>query len=213
MLKSFWELESFGIPPSDKTVYDDFCEKVKFHDGRYEVSLPWKDPRPILPTNFRLSLKCLEWLLTCLRSEPDILKEYDAVIRNQIKQGIVEAVDSGVELDVSGVHYLQHHAVVRRDKETTKLCIVHDVSAKSSGASLNDCIHAGPKFDQRISDTLLRFRAYPIAFTADIEKAFLMTSLAPEDREFLRFLWVDDPFKEESKLQVLRLARVTFGVS
>ena len=27
-LKSFWELESFGIPPNDKTVYDNFCEKI-----------------------------------------------------------------------------------------------------------------------------------------------------------------------------------------
>ena len=29
-LQSFWELESFGIPPSDRTMYDEFCEKVSF---------------------------------------------------------------------------------------------------------------------------------------------------------------------------------------
>ena len=43
-LRSFWELESFGILPSDKTIYDDFCVKIKFCDRRYEVSLPWRDP-------------------------------------------------------------------------------------------------------------------------------------------------------------------------
>ena len=147
-----------------------------------------------------------------LRSE-DILREYDAVIRTQIEQGIVEPFNSEPELDISGVHYLPHHAAVRKDKETTKLRIVYDALARSSGASLNDCLHAGPKFEQKIFDILLRFRIYPIAFTADIEKAFLMISLAPEDREFLRFLWVDDPFKEEYKLQVLRFARVVFSVS
>ena len=36
------------------------------------------------------------------------------------------------------VHYLPHHAVIRRDKETTKLCVVYDASARSGGPSLND---------------------------------------------------------------------------
>ena len=212
-LKSFWELESFGVPSIDRSLYDEFREKIKLRDGRYEVSLPWKTPRPILPTNFNLSLKRLKGLLTRLRSEKDILKEYDLVMRSQIEQGIVESVSSKPEPDDSGVHYLPHHAVIRRDKETTKLRIVYDASAKSSGLSLNDCLHTGPNFDQKIFDILLRFRVYPVVFTADIEKAFLMISLAPEDREFLRFLWVDDPLKEEPEIQVFRFARVAFGVS
>lgn len=69
------------------------------------------------------------------------------------------------------------------------------------------------KFEKRIFDILLRFRAYPIAFTADVEKTFLMISLAPEDQEFVRSLWVDNPFENEPKLQVLRFARLVFGVS
>ena len=148
-----------------------------------------------------------------MRSEKDILKEYNAVIRSQIEQGIMEPVESTAEPDISDVHYLPHHAVVRRDKETTKLRTVYDASARSTGASLNDCLHAGPKFEQQIFDILLRFRIHSIAFIADIKKAFLMVSLAPEDREFVRFLWGDDPFKNEPKLQVLRFARVVFGVS
>lgn len=31
--KSFWELESFGVPDSDCSVYDKFQETVKFKDG------------------------------------------------------------------------------------------------------------------------------------------------------------------------------------
>ena len=82
----------------------------------------------------------------------------------------MEPVESTAEPDISGIHYLRHYAVVRRDKETTKLRIVYDASAKSSRASLNDCLHAGPKFEQRIFDILLRFCIHAIAFTADIEK-------------------------------------------
>ncbi|GFX52787.1 integrase catalytic domain-containing protein [Trichonephila clavipes] len=38
-----------------------------------------------------------------------------------------------------------------------------------------------------IPDILDRFRMFPIGIRADIEKAFLMQSVAPKDRDFLRF--------------------------
>ena len=41
-------------------------------------------------------------------------------------------------------------------------------------------------------DVLLRFRCHQIALISDIEKAFLQVSIAPEHRDFLRFLWVSD---------------------
>ena len=48
---------------------------------------------------------------------------------------------------------------------------------------------------------------------ADIEKAFLMISVAEEDRDVLRFLWLEDIKNELPKIQVLRFTRVVFGVS
>ena len=111
------------------------------------------------------------------------------------------------------VHYLPHHAVIRQDKETTKLRIVYDSSAKSEGPSLNDCLYTGPKFDQRIMDILLRFRTHRVALTADIEKAFLMVSMSEKDRDVLRFLWVNDITQDHPEITVLRFSRVVFGVS
>ena len=70
------------------------------------------------------------------------------------------------------VHYLPHHAVVHHDKDTTKVRVVYDASAKSNGSSLNDCLHVGPKFNQRINELLFRFRSYPVSLVADIKKAF-----------------------------------------
>ena len=52
-----------------------------------------------------------------------------------------------------------------------------------------------------------------MAFAGDIEKAFLNVSVAEEDRDVLRFLWVDDVTKESPEVVVLRFARVVFGVS
>ena len=56
----------------------------------------------------------------------------------------------------------------------------------------------------------MRLRSYPVAFIADIEKAFLMISVNPKDRDVLRFLWAKDPF---SSSVILRFAFVIFGVS
>ena len=102
---------------------------------------------------------------------------------------------------------------MQQDKTTTKLCVVHDASAKDDGPSLNECLYKGPKFNQLILDLLLRFRSYPIALTADVEKAFLMVAVNSEDQDILMFLWVDDITKEEPKLVTYRFARVMFGIS
>ena len=48
---------------------------------------------------------------------------------------------------------------------------------------------------------------------ADIEKAFLVVSVADEDKDVLRFLWLDDVNSELPRIKVLRFARVVFGVS
>lgn len=119
-----------------------------------------------------------------LHQDPSVLREYNRIIQDQLKKGIVQIVEPR---DHGGqkLHYLPHHPVVRRDKETTKVRIVYDASARSSGPSLNDCLYPGPKFNQRILDILLRFRVYKIPLTADIEKAFLMISVAEQDRDVL----------------------------
>ena len=212
ILHSFWRLESLGIESMEKTVLEGFVQSNCFKDGRYEVRLPWKEPHPPLPDNYKLSHRCLESLLHRLKHDPAVQQEYDTIIKTQIQQGIVEEVDQSHK-PLGEVHYLPHHAVIRKDESTTKLRIVYDASAKSTGCSLNECLHKGPKFDQKILDILLRFRTYPIALTANIEKVFLMISVSEQDRDALRFLWVDNVYSKDPKILTLRFARVVFGLS
>ena len=101
--------------------------------------------------------------------------------------------------------------IVSRDKETTKVRIVYDASARSNGPSLNDCLYTGPKFNQKILDILLRFRSHRIAITVDIEKAFFMILMADKDRDVLRFLWFKNVFHDQPEVAVL--TRVVFGIS
>ena len=211
-LRAFWELESLGIQPDEKTPYDDTSSSIKFSGGRYEVSLPWKQFHQPLPDNYDLSQRRLHSLLRRLRQNPTLLHDYDRIIQEQIEKGIVEDVPTH-EADSSPMHYLPHHAVVRVDKDTTKLRIVYDASAKADGKpSLNDCLLVGPKFNQKIFDLLVRFRSHPIALTADIEKAFLMIAVEERDRDVLRFLWVNEINDEDITIRRLRFTRVVFGV-
>lgn len=90
--------------------------------------------------------------------------------------------------------------MVRTDKTTTKLCVVYDASVRSTGPSLNDCVHKGPKFNQLILDLLLRFQSYRIARTANTEKAFLMISVDDHHCDVLRFLRVDDISKADPEI-------------
>uniref|UniRef100_A0A1X7TX29 Uncharacterized protein n=1 Tax=Amphimedon queenslandica TaxID=400682 RepID=A0A1X7TX29_AMPQE len=89
------------------------------------------------------------------------------------------------------IHYLSHHAVIQQGKETTEICIVYVASATSNVASLNECLHIGPKLNQQILEILLRFTFYRIALIAHIEKAFRMVSIDSKDRDVLRLTWYD----------------------
>ena len=66
--------------------------------------------------------------------------------------------------------------MIRKDRETTKVRIVYDGSAKSSKEelSLNDCLDTSDNYIPHISDMLASFRNNPVGLIADIEKAFLM---------------------------------------
>jgi len=58
-LHSFWELEPLGVKQPDRCMLTEFEEKIKFKNGCYQVSLPWKDIHPPLPDNYQLALKRL----------------------------------------------------------------------------------------------------------------------------------------------------------
>ena len=120
-------------------LFDDFASSVKFENGKYKVTLPWREFHDPLPYNHQLSANRLRGLLRRLKQEPAILEEYDRIIQEQLNEGIIEAVQPD-ETPLGTVHYLLYHAVVRRDKATTKVCVVYDASARSAnGPSLNDC--------------------------------------------------------------------------
>ena len=148
-----------------------------------------------------------------LRKEPEVLDEYDSIIKEQLNSGVIEKVAELEETEK--VHYLPHHAVIRKDAETMKLRIVYDASSKErkNGTSLNDCLHTGPSLNPLLFQILVRFRENRVALVGDIEKAFLNIAVDEKDRDSLRFLWVEDVRDNNLSIVVCRFCRVVFGLN
>ena len=139
------------------------------------------------------------------------------LIQDQLQLGFIEKVpDSQSHTGV--LHYIPHLPVFKQDSATTKMRIVYDASAKRSdnSLSLNGCLHAGPNLLQGLTGILLKFRVHPIAFVADIEKAFLQIELNAADRDATRFLWLKDvtqSARDLTNVEVFRFCRVLFGAA
>ena len=107
-------------------------------------------------------------------------------------------------------YYLPHHCVFK-DSTTTKLRVVFDASSKPpNGNSLNDCLLLGPRLQDDVFDTLIRFRLHQYALSADVAKMYRQVALDKSDRDFHRTMrhdYVTDEIRE------LRMSRVTYSVA
>ncbi|VDI05321.1 Hypothetical predicted protein [Mytilus galloprovincialis] len=143
-----------------------------------------------------------------------MLKKYGDIIKEQELRGFIERVDE-LEPTINKVHYIPHHAVVKKDSSTTPIRIVYDCSCKmyQNQPSLNDCLMKTPPELNDLSKILVRFRLHRYAITTDIEKAFLHVGLNKDDRDVTRFLWLSNPSDVTSPLMTYRFKVVLFGAT
>ena len=95
---------------------------------------------------------------------------YDDVIKEQLELGITEKGDTPI-VTGEGTYIPQ---VIREDHVSTKLRVVFDCSAKcGNNITLNESFYKGPCLNPPLFDLFNKFCLYPIAITADIEKAYL----------------------------------------
>ena len=113
-------------------------------------------------------------------------------------------------------HYIPHHAVFTPAKDTTKVRIVYDASAKTkkTNLSLDECLYRGTVILEDLCGLLLRFRMKRIGIIADIEKAFLQIALEPKERDATRFSWLKNIKQPASpnNLVTYWFTRIPFGI-
>ena len=219
IVQKFWNLESVGVSKNEFDVCENFEADISLANNRYEVKLPFISEHGMLDDNFLLCKSRLKNLFNGkFRKDPGLFKRCNEIIKDQIESTIIEKEpESHI---VGETHYLPHKPVVRDEKATAKLRIVFEASAETNGShSLNDCLYLGPSLTATLFGVLLRFLIHNIAFVGDIEKAFLQIGLHPSIRDFVRFLWFQEPSNidfekfENNELTELRFCGVLFGVT
>ena len=120
--------------------------------------------------------------------------DYAKVINEYLTPGHAERVPhDDLKKPPSDSFCLAHHAVYK-DSARTPLRIVFDGSMKStSGVSLNAQLLVGPTLHPPLNNVLVRFRKHPYVLATDVSKMYRAVTLAPEDRDYHRFLWIDKP--------------------
>ena len=107
----------------DNDIYQRFKDQLGWNEeGWYETNIMWKQFSPALPSNKTGSLEQLGSLLRKLRKDPKLLQQYDQIICDQLKDGIVERISDDKPLGKE--FYLPHRPVIREAAESTKVRIV-----------------------------------------------------------------------------------------
>ena len=107
--------------------FQDFEKDIQFKNNPYDTKLPIRKSDDILSDNYILANNRVINLEKQLDRNKKRFSYYDKVIRDYIKEGIVERIGHVDNNTILGrVHYPLH----REDHDTTKLRIVFDASAK-----------------------------------------------------------------------------------
>ncbi|XP_052737821.1 uncharacterized protein LOC128198126 [Bicyclus anynana] len=215
MLKNMWEQErnETRLPTPEERK----CEEIynttttRTEEGRYIVKLPTKTEKlKCVEGNTRdIALKRLYQLEKRLEKDEKLKKEYIEIMEEYKTLNHMEEVPKE-EMKVPAV-YLPHHAVIKYEKETSKVRPVFNASQKGSNkVSLNDELLVGPQLQDDMRSLILRWRMKRVCFVADIQKMYRQILVTKEDSNLQRILWrsnQDEPVKD------YRLGRVTFGTA
>ena len=215
-LKSWYDMESYGavkeVDPrssSDRRAVE-ILEKTFFNDGkRYQVGMLWSKDDLHLPNNYYSALVQLKSLEKRLFRDQGLRVKYETSIKDDVDKGyVIQVLNSKDPSERSRREwYLPHHPVVNPNKPN-KMRRVLNGAAKFHGTSLNKSLLTGPDLLQRLIHTLIRFRQYQYAVSADIEGMFLQVGVLPQDQPCLRFLWREDP---STDVMVYQYTRHIFG--
>lgn len=219
MLRKFWEIETDVYKKKIQLTKEEAkCEEIYNHTtkrdgkGRYVVHLPLKQN---IKETLRLCGETKQQAVTRFQqlerrfNKSEYLKtEYSKVINEYKEMGHLKRSDVQ---DSQEAIYLPHLAVIREDKDTSKVRVVFDASAKGShGYSLNDTMMIGPVLQPDLRSIITAWRRHKICVVGDIVKMYRMINMTDEHVDLQRIVWRDTP---DDELESYNLTTVTFGTA
>lgn len=215
LVQRFWAIDSCCIngkemSANDRACDDHFNEHTRRNvDGSYSVRLPFSKDPSILGESFHIAMKRFYNLERKLNKQPETKAMYSNFINEYEQLKHLQLVHS---FNPSVPHcFLPHHGIMKLSSTSTKMRVVFDASCKtSSGISLNDTLHSGPKLQEDLFTTMSRFRLFKYVVTGDIQKMYRQVHIDLPDSNFQLILWRENP---DDEIKVLRLCTVTYGTA
>ena len=207
---------SEALPTSEKICYsEDDAEQLfvktttRTEEGKYVVRLPFKEDKELGESKTG-ALQRFYAIERKLLKNPDLQQKYIKFMREYIEMNHMTLLKPN-EIALQPNYFLPHHGVMNEHSTTTNLRVVFDASYKSTNnKSLNDVLLKGPKLQRSIFEILLKFRIFPVAFTADIAKMYRQIFVAEEDRKYQRIFWRESP---SEPISIYKLNTVTYGTA
>lgn len=199
MLVKFWNANS--IPktrqwtPAEQLAEDVFISTHRRDkSGRYIVKVSRaNDARPL-----GSSCKAAKACFFSIQRDPHLYSQYKAGFDDyRARQHMVLAPASPPNSELT--YYLPHHPINAAVAGTRqrKFRVVFNASAPSdNGISFNDQQLAGPKMQDDLIATFMRFRTHRFAVSADVKQMFRQVNVDSSEWNYQRVFWRDSPADE-----------------
>ncbi|XP_022903946.2 uncharacterized protein [Onthophagus taurus] len=214
VMQRFWKQEddTVNIPrlSSDERECEEHFTQTHSRDsnGRFLVRLPFRKSPNELGTSYSVAVGSFNRMELRFAKNEQLKFEYSKFMSEYLSLGHMRHVSGKLTFPN---YYLPHHGVVRETSSTTRLRVVFNGSQPTStGVSLNDCLHTGPKLQNELIDVLMRWRRHAVAFSCDLEKMYRQIKVHEDDLPFQRIVWRED---SSQKLKSYELTTVTYGLS
>ncbi|XP_057339370.1 uncharacterized protein LOC130676878 [Microplitis mediator] len=212
LLTRFWLQEEVSSTQlRSLTPEEEACE-AHFRDthtrdssGRYIVRLPLISDPQQLGNSYTAARRCLQHLMRRF--------DHDARLKTLYMNFMAEYLElkhmvPAASFTSSVQYFLPHHGVLKEDNNNFKIRVVFNGSKPtSSGLSLNDIMHTGPKLLVNIFDVLISSRQHRFIFITDVTKMYRQILVHEKDQGLQQILWFD----KEGNIIPFKLTTVTYG--
>lgn len=215
-LEKFWLIEEVSsarhLSERELKCERHFVDNVKRADnGQLIVKYPTREVSgPVDFSHTKLAaVSRLKSMERRFARDPELKQQYIEFMRRYKELGHMSPLET-ID-DTKPTCYLPHHAVVKRDSETTKLRSVFDGSCGAPGkSSLNDILLTGPAIQDELFSILCQFRQHTYVIGADVAKMYRNVWVHPSQRQLQLIVWREKP---EEPMETYTLNTVTYGLA
>jgi len=168
---------------------------VNTHTNKTSVNCLYKENLHELGENYFGAIKRISTLHNKISKLPEVAKEFDKYIQEQIDNGNYEEIkDLEEERKSHQLHFVGYNFVVSNTSTSTKVRMTTDSSMRTeTGLSLNDATQPAPGNVPNLRGILMRSRSHNHYAVYDIKKFFRSVLISDKD-SYLRIVCVPTNF-------------------